>query len=176
METITVLVVDNETDSDKTLKDGLSDVGFNVLTTNRELDGLEELQYGTNIDVVLLDYNAPTLDRSQTLEQLNNQFPKAKAIGMTRSNTAKLANMYRNDVEKLLPAPTTISDLVAAIHSVLGIPTDIPADIPVADARVAALGRIYWMKLIESTILFLVCSYAILRVFRYLINTALFSN
>jgi len=32
------------------------------------------------------------------------------------------------------------------------------------------------MKLIESTILFLVPSYAILRVFRFLINTALFSN
>ena len=170
METITVLVVDNETDSDKTLQDGLSDVGFNVLTTNRELDGLEELQYGTNIDVVLLDYNAPTLDRSQTLEQLNTQLPNVKAIGMTRCNTAKLANMYRNDVEKLLPIPVAISDVVAAIHSVVGTPAYIPVDVR------RAVRRVYWMELIESTILFLVCSYAILRVFRYLINTALFSN
>ena len=166
METITVLVVDNDTDSDKTLQDGLSDVGFNVLTTNTELDGLEDLQYGTNIDVVLLDYNAPTLDGSHTLRHLNTQFPNVKAIGMTKYDTTKLANMYRNDVEKLLPAPITISDVVAAIHSVVGLP----------DGSRAAARKAYWRKLTVSTTLFLISSYAILRVFRFLINAALYSN
>ena len=64
VENITVLVVDNDRADNRTLQDGLSDIGFNVLTTNTELDGLEELQYGANIDVVLLDYNAPRLDGS----------------------------------------------------------------------------------------------------------------
>ena len=85
METITVLVVDNDRADNRALQDDLSDVGFNVLTTNTELDGLEELQYGTNIDVVLLDYNLHRrLNDSHTLRNLNTQFPKAKAIGMTR--------------------------------------------------------------------------------------------
>jgi len=172
METIensnyTVLVVDDDRDLNNTLRDALSEVGFNVLTSTSGLKGLETLRSGSrNVDVVLLDYSMPTLDGTQTLEYLNNQFPNIKTIGITGFDTAELPDAYRNKVEKLLTKPIKISDLVDAIHSVLGISV----------ATKAAARKTYWMTLSTWCMLFVVCGYGFFKVFGLLVNGALFSK
>jgi len=149
------------------LREALSAVGFNVLTNNSGLKGLETLRSGSkNVDVVLLDYKMSILDGSQTLEYMNDQFPNVKAIGITGFDTAELPDAYRNKVEKLLTKPIKISDLVAAIHSVLGISVDTQT----------ATRKIDWMKLGLSCVFLVVFSYGFLRLLGLLLSEALFSK
>ena len=163
----TVLVVDDDKDLNNTLRDALSEVGFNVLTNNSGLKGLETLRSGSrNVDVVLLDYSMPVVDGSQTLEYLTDRFPKVKTIGITGFNTAELPDDYRNKVGKLLTKPIMISDLVAAIHSVLGISVD-----------TKKAGRTtHWMQVSLRCILFVIFSYGFLRILDVMVNEALFSK
>jgi CheY-like chemotaxis protein len=161
----TVLVVDDDKDLNNTLRDALSEVGFHVLTNNSGLKGLETLRSGSqNVDVVLLDYGMPVLDGTQTLEFLNDQFPNVKTIGITGFDAAELPDAYRNKVEKLLPKPIMITDLVAAIHSVLGISVDTQTT-----AR-----KTYWMKVGLCCVLFVICSYGLFRLLGQMMNEALF--
>jgi DNA-binding NtrC family response regulator len=102
-------------------RDALSRVGFNVLSSSSGLKGLDTIRYGSKVDVVLLDYSMATLDGSQTLEHLDKHFPNVKVIGVTGIDVSELSDTYRNGVETLLSKPIKISDLVAAIHSVLGV-------------------------------------------------------
>jgi CheY-like chemotaxis protein len=118
----TVLVVDDDVALSNFFREALSGLGFNVLTSNSGLKGLNTIRYGgSKVDVVLLDYGMPAFDGSQTLEYLKNQFPNVKTIGVTGVDTSQLPDTYRNGVEQLLPKPITISDLVSSIHSVLGV-------------------------------------------------------
>ncbi len=169
METVensnyTVLVVDDDKDLNNTLREALSEVGFNVLTNNTGLKGLETIRSGDrNVDVVLLDYSMPLVDGSRTLEFLNDRFPKVKTIGITGFNTAELPDDYRNKVEKLLTKPIMISDLVDAIHSVLGITV----------ATKAAARKAYWLTLSAWWMLFVVCGYGLFRLFSFLASETL---
>jgi|HubBroStandDraft_6_1064221.scaffolds.fasta_scaffold269927_2 CheY-like chemotaxis protein len=161
----TVLVVDDDDDFNNTLRDSLLDVGFNVLTVNSGLKAVKTLQYGNeNVDVVLLDYNMPLLNGAQTLEHLKNQFPNVKTIGVTGLNTSQLPDTYRNGVEQLLVKPIKTSDLVTAIHSVLGIAANTKAT-----ARKA-----YWMKLGLWSVVFVIFCYEILSILGRLEYEALF--
>jgi DNA-binding NtrC family response regulator len=164
--TYTVLVVDDDIALNHLLRDALSDVGFNVLTSSNGLKGLNTIRYGSKVDVVLLDYSMPVVDGSQTLEYLTDRFPKVKTIGITGFNTAELPDDYRNKVGKLLTKPIMISDLVAAIHSVLGISVDTKKS-----------GRTtHWMQVSLRCILFAIFSYGFLRILDVMVNEALFSK
>ena len=160
----TVLVVDDDIPLNHMLRDALSGVGFNVLTSSNGLKGLDTMRYGGKVDVVLLDYSMTTLDGSQTLEHLNNQFPNVKTIGITGLDTSELPDTYRNGVEKLLFKPLKISDLVAAIHSVLGVPVG---------AEKIAKRKIDWMRFGLWCAFFVIC-YGFLRILYRMASAALF--
>ena len=162
--TYTVLVVDDDIALNHMLRDALSAVGFNVLTSSNGLKGLNTIRYGSKVDVVLLDYGMTTLDGSQTLEHLNNQFPNVKTIGITGLDTSELPDSYRNGVEKLLLKPLKIPDLVAAIHSVLGVPVGVET----------AKHKTDWMRFSLWCVLFVICCYGFLRILRLMVNEALF--
>jgi CheY-like chemotaxis protein len=117
----TVLVVDDDVPLNHMLREALLGVGFNVLSSNSGLKGLDTIRYGSKVDVVLLDYSMTTLNGLQTLEHLDKYFPNVKVIGVTGFDISELPEAYRNGVDKLLPKPITISDLISAIHSVLGV-------------------------------------------------------
>ena len=117
------------------------------------------------MDVVLLDYGMTTLNGSQTLEHLNNQFPNVKAIGITGLDTSELPDSYRNGVGKLLLNPIKIPDLVAAIHSVLGVPVRAETEI--------AKRKTDWMRF-GLFVLFVICCYWFLRTFHQMASDALF--
>jgi two-component system KDP operon response regulator KdpE len=169
METIensnyTVLVVDDDDNINTMLREALSGVGFNVLTNNSGLKGLETIRSGSKkVDVVLLDYSMPTLDGTQTLEFLNERFPKVKTIGITGLDPAELPEGYRNKVERLLPKPISISDLVAAIHAVLGVSVE---------AETARRKR-GWLSFGAWALLFVVCGYGFFRMYGLVMNAAL---
>jgi len=157
----TVLVVDDDADFNNALRDTLTDVGFNVLTSNSGLKGLEMLRTSsTTINVVLLDYSMPTLDGTQTLQHLNNHFPNVKTIGVSGLRASELSDTYREGVEQLLIKPIKTSDLVTAIHSVLGKPKNAGAT-----AR-----RTYWIRFGLGYALFVICSYEFLRMLGLLVN------
>jgi CheY-like chemotaxis protein len=161
----TVLVVDDDEDFNSTLRDSLSDVGFNVLTVNSGLKAVKTLQYGNeNVDVVLLDYSMPVFDGTQTLEHLNNQFPNVKTIGITGLNTSQLSDTYRNGVEQLLVKPIKIPDLVTAIHSVIGIPVNTKKTIR----------KTYWTRFGLWSVLFVIFCYEVLSILGQIVNVALF--
>ena len=163
----TVLVVDDDNDLNHALRDSLSEVGFNVITNNSGLKGLETLRSGCrHVDVVLLDYSMPRFDGSRTLEFLNDRFPKVKTIGITGFNTAELPDDYRNKVAKLLTKPIMITDLITAIHAVLGVSVD---------AKKAAR-RTYWLQATLCSVLLAACGYGLFRVLGLLLNEALFSR
>jgi CheY-like chemotaxis protein len=163
----TVLVVDDDNDFNNTLRDSLSDVGFNVLTVNSGLKAVKTLQYGSeNVDVVLLDYSMPVLDGTQTLEHLKSQFPNVKTIGVTGLSISQLPDSYRNGVEQLLLKPIKTPDLVTAIHSVLGISVNLKA----------AARKAYWMKFGLWSVLFVIFCYEILSILGRLEYDALFSK
>jgi CheY-like chemotaxis protein len=163
----TVLVVDDDADFNSALRDTLSDVGFNVLTSNSGLKGLEMLRTSsTNINVVLLDYSMPTLDGTQTLQHLNDQFPNVKTIGVTGLSASELSDTYRNGVEQVLLKPIKTSDLVTAIQTVVGIPVN---------ANTAAR-RTYWIRFGLGYALFVICSYEFLRILGQMVNLMLSSR
>ena len=161
----TVLVVDDDDDFNNTLRDSLSNVGFNVLTVNSGLKAVKTLQYGNeNVDVVLLDYSMPLLNGAETLEHLKNQFPNVKTIGVTGLSASELPDTYRNGVEQLLAKPIKTPDLVMAIHSVLGT----------AASTKAAARKAFWIRLGLWSVLFVIFCYEILSILGRLEYEALF--
>ena len=148
-----VLVADDDVTFNHMMRDALSDAGFNVLISSSGLKALNMIQFGGKVDVVLLDYRMPTLDGSQTLEHLKNQFPNVKTIGVTGIDTSQLPDTYRNEVAKLLPKPVKISDLVEAIHSVLGVPAAAETE------KEPAKRRTDWRRFIPRAVLVVVCCY-----------------
>ena len=163
--TYTVLVVDDDIALNHMLRDALSGVGFNVLTSSNGLKGLNTIRYGSKVDVVLLDYSMTALDGSQTLEHLNNHFPNVKAIGITGLDTSELPDTYRNGVEQLLLKPIKIPDLVAAIHSVLGVPVGAETE--------TAKRKTDWMRF-GLFAFFVICCYWFLRILHQMASDALF--
>ena len=165
----TVLVVDDDVALSHFFREALSGLGFNVLTSNSGLKGLNTIRYGgSKVDVVLLDYGMPQFDGSQTLEYLKNQFPNVKTIGVTGVDSAQLPDTYRNGVESLLPKPVTISDLVGSIHSVLGV--------AVGSETRAAGRKTNWIQFGLWYALLVLCSYGFLRMLYELASETLFAR
>jgi DNA-binding NtrC family response regulator len=165
----TVLVVDDDVALSHFFREALSGLGFNVLTSNSGLKGLNTIRYGgSKVDVVLLDYGMPQFDGSQTLEYLKNQFPNVKTIGVTGVDSAQLPDAYRNGVESLLPKPVTISDLVGSIHSVLGV--------AVQSEREAAKRKTDWIRFGLWYALLVFSSYVFLRILYQVASETLFSR
>jgi CheY-like chemotaxis protein len=167
--THTVLVADDDIAFNHMLREALTDAGFNVLTSSSGLKALNMVRYGSNVDVVLLDYGMPTLDGSQTLGHLKKDFPNVKAIGITGVDTSQLPDTYRNGVEKLLLKPVKISDLVDAIHSVLGLP--VGAETETAPAK----PKTNWTRFALWSVFDVVCGSAILWILYRAVSELLLS-
>ena len=150
----TVLVVDDDVALGNVWREALSGVGFNVFTSSSGLKGLETIRHVGKVDAVLLDYNMPWLDGSQTLEHLKNQFPHVKTIGVTGVDTSRIPDTFRNGVEQLLLKPIKVNDLVGSIHSVLGV---------AVGSKTANRGTTYWIRFGLWYALYVGCCYGILR-------------
>jgi len=150
----TVLVVDDDIALSTLWQQTLSGAGFNVLTSSSGVKGLDMIRHAGKVDVVLLDYNMPVLDGSQTLEHLKDQFPHVKTIGVTGVDTSRIPDTFRNGVEQLLLKPVKTSDLVGTIHSVLGV---------AVGSKTGKRGTAYWIRFGLWYALYVGCCYGILR-------------
>jgi DNA-binding NtrC family response regulator len=165
----TVLVVDDDVALSHFFREALSGLGFNVLTSNSGLKGLNTIRYGDNkVDVVLLDYGMPTFDGSQTLEHLKTQFPDVKTIGVTGLDISQLPDTYRSGLEGLLPKPVNVSDLVSSIHRVLGV--------AVGSETEAAKHKTNWIQFGLWYALLVLSSYGFLRMLSQVASETLLSR
>jgi DNA-binding NtrC family response regulator len=164
---ITVLVVDDDVALTQFFREALSGLGFNVLISNSGLKGLNTIRYGgSKVDVVLLDYGMPTFNGSQTLEYLKSHFPSVKTIGVTGVDILQLPETYCNGVQKLLPKPVSVSDLVSSIHSVLGVAAVVETQ--------KAKHRINLTRLGLRTALYLTCGYGVFRMLYQMVGQLLY--
>ncbi len=82
METINVLLVDDEQDYSATLAERLMDKGLNVLSAS---DGREAIQIikRMHIDVIAMDIVMPGMSGIGTLREIKKQYPDSKVIMLT---------------------------------------------------------------------------------------------
>ena len=117
----TILVIDDDPLLLLTVKTLLGKSGFNVLATPSSPKGLDMLRYaGSDIRVVLLDYNMPRLNGDQALTFVRQLNPNVKVIGLTAMNLDLLPKAYRVGVDKLLAKPVVAADLLSAVNVLLG--------------------------------------------------------
>ena len=75
---------------------------------------------GSDIRVVLLDYNMPRLNGDEALTFVRQLSPNAKVIGLTAMNLDSVSKAYRVGVDRLLTKPVIATDLLSAVNELLG--------------------------------------------------------
>jgi CheY-like chemotaxis protein len=117
----TILVIDDDPALLLTVKTLLGKSGFNVLATPSSPKGLDMLRYaGSDIRVVVLDYNMPRLNGDEALRFVRQLSPNVKVIGLTAMNLDSLPKAYRVGVDKLLTKPVVATDLLRTVNEFLG--------------------------------------------------------
>jgi CheY-like chemotaxis protein len=115
------LVIDDDAAFVHLVSSVLRKHGFNVLSASSGAKGLTMLTYGPgDIHVVLLDYSMPQLNGEETLNFVRRLSPNAKVIGVTAANLDSVPKAYLNGVDKLLTKPVIATELISAVHEVLG--------------------------------------------------------
>ena len=116
----TILVIDDDPALLLTVKTLLGKSGFNVLATPSSPKGLDMLRYaGSDIRVVVLDYNMPRLNGDEALRFVRQLSPNVKVIGLTAMNLGSLPKAYLVGVDKLLTKPVVATDLLSAVNALL---------------------------------------------------------
>jgi CheY-like chemotaxis protein len=114
----TVLAIDDDPSFLNSLRALLGSAGFNVLTSTSGPKGLDMLRYAASeVRVVLLDYNMPQFDGTQTLEYIRKLSPMAKVIGLTGADADLVAYRFSNNVDNLVQKPFRSNDLIGSIES-----------------------------------------------------------
>ena len=117
----TILVIDDDPALLLTVKTLLGKSGFNVLATPSSPKGLDMLRYaGSDIRVVVLDYNMPRLSGDEALRFVRQLSPNVKVIGLTAMNLGSLPKAYLVGVDKLLTKPVVATDLLRTVNEFLG--------------------------------------------------------
>jgi CheY-like chemotaxis protein len=115
--TATVLIIDDDPVLLESLSELLRQAGHNVLTSPTGQKGLELLRYSANaVDFVLLDFNMPRCDGTQTLAHVRKLNPHTRVIGISGSSASSLPSPFRNGVDRLLQKPLQSSDIFATLH------------------------------------------------------------
>ena len=122
----TVLAIDDDPTFLHTVSSVLGKHGFNVLTSTTGTKGLTMLRYGaTDIRVVLLDYNMPQLNGTETLAYVRKLCPNVKVLALTATDLSQLPQGFRDGIDKFIQKPFDARKVIDAIHSLVG--TQAPA-------------------------------------------------
>ena len=117
----TLLAIDDDTAILSVLRPLLAAEGFNVLTAASGSKGLDLLRYcERDIRIVLLDFNMPRLNGTETLAFVRHLNPRVKVLGLTGVATELLPEEFLKGVDKVLRKPYTSAQLVGTINDVLG--------------------------------------------------------
>jgi CheY-like chemotaxis protein len=116
----TVLAIDDDPAFLNGIRLLLQVAGFDVLTANTGVKGLNMLRYTpSDVRVVLLDYSMPQLNGAETLAYLRRLYPQTKVIGVTALDVHNIPSAFHDGVDGWLPKPFTKEELVTAIHAAM---------------------------------------------------------
>lgn len=117
MESIKVLVIDDEEAFLQTLRKRLDKRGIEVFTATSGPEGLDILRQQRDIDVIILDVRMPFMDGLQTLEFIKKDFPGSEVIFLTGHATIESAveGMKRGAFDYLMK-PCFIDELLQKIY------------------------------------------------------------
>jgi CheY-like chemotaxis protein len=123
----TVLVIDDDRLLLDAIREMLLEAGFNVLTSNTGVKGLNVLRYAPDkVQVVLLDFSMPEFSGGQTLPYIRQLCPHARVIAVTGLSPKALPASFRNGVDDLVQKPFTSANLLEHVRT--GLPESKVAD------------------------------------------------
>ena len=79
METLSVLIVDDEQRVLDEIEEFLSKKDYNVVTANRATDAYHILEKNV-IDIIILDVKMPGVDGLEALQQIKTEYPNVEVI------------------------------------------------------------------------------------------------
>jgi len=118
---VTILVIDDNQEYLASTRYLLEREGYNVITSNAGVKGLEMLrQSPENLRVVLLDYNMPEFDGLQTLNYVRDLRPQVKVIAITGESLTKVPAAFREGVDAFITKPFHPMKLLTEIRRLQG--------------------------------------------------------
>ena len=125
-----ILVVDDDRTLRNLIRTALEHNGYDVLTANDALQGLELIARG-KIDLALLDVMMPGMDGLTMLSQLREHNENLRVIIMTALNTPETAiRALRDQACDLLSKPFEMQQLLSAIQTALALnPPDVSIEV-----------------------------------------------
>ncbi|VBB43209.1 Response regulator receiver domain protein [uncultured Desulfatiglans sp.] len=137
METMKMMLVDDEERFLSTTQKLLARKGYDVITAGSGAEALEKLRM-ENVHVVILDVKMPGMDGIATLKQIKNLFPMVEVIMLTGHATVDSAvEGLKSGATDYLMKPTDIDDLIGKAEDAFHNRQKIEGRIRVAQARSA---------------------------------------
>ena len=116
----TVLVIDDDTSFLEAMRSLLDNAGYNVLTSSTGPKGLDMMRYAPrDIGAVLLDFNMPRFNGTETLQFLRKLSPQVKVLAVSGVCPKELPSEFRDGVERFVPKPFSNDDLLKTLDEVL---------------------------------------------------------
>ena len=117
----TILVIDHDAAFLQTMRVLLGGAGYGVLTSTTGPKGLDTLRYASrDLAVVLLAFNMPRFNGSDTLEHLRRLNGRVKVIGISGLKEGELPKNFRTRVDRFVAKPFSNGELLETIDDVLG--------------------------------------------------------
>ncbi|MGC8870992.1 MAG: sigma-54-dependent transcriptional regulator [Brevinematia bacterium] len=114
-----VLVVDDEVNITKTIKDVLEDYGFNVLTLNDELKVLSVLNT-EDVDLVILDLLMPSKSGVDILREIKSQFPVIPVVIISGHGTiSTTVECIKIGAFDFIEKPISIEKLISTVKNAI---------------------------------------------------------
>ncbi|MBN1847826.1 MAG: response regulator [Deltaproteobacteria bacterium] len=112
METMKMMLVDDEERFLITTEKLLSRKGYDIVTAGSGREALEKMR-SQNVHVVILDVKMPGMDGIETLRAIKNEFPLVEVIMLTGHGTVESAvDGLKAGATDYLMKPTDVSDLI----------------------------------------------------------------
>lgn len=116
----TILIIDDELHLSELMKQYLSLHGYNVLTAQDGIRGLDIFEHSSmNIDLVMLDLNLPLMTGEEVLERLMELRPDVKVVISTGIDVRDLSDGVIVNASCCLKKPFRMADLASVLRNVL---------------------------------------------------------
>ena len=116
----TVLVIDDDPSFLDAMRMVLRGEGYNVLASSTGPKGFDMLRYaGGDIRAVLLDFNMPSFNGTDTLQFLRKLNPDVKVLAISGVRLDELPSEFRQQTDRFIPKPFTNADLLRTLDEVL---------------------------------------------------------
>jgi DNA-binding NtrC family response regulator len=112
METMKMMLVDDEERFLSTTVKLLSRKGYDVISAISGMEAIDKLR-SQNIHVVILDVKMPGMDGMETLKAIKKEFPLVEVIMLTGHGTVESAvDGLKSGATDYLMKPTDVTDLI----------------------------------------------------------------